>query len=291
MTMIPDKLKIYEKPELRQPKLLVGFSGWMDGGEVSTGTVRYLIDRLDAEKFAEVDPEGFYIYSFPGLMEVTALFRPHTTISEGLIKRFEVPRDAFYASESHNLIMFLGKEPNLQWAQFADCVFGLCDEFDVQEIFFIGSIAGLVPHTREPRLFCSASSSDYIETFGHYGIKFTNYDGPASIVTYLTEQCAERGRNMISLVATVPAYVQGRNPKCVEAVTRRLAGILDLHVDMDELSKLSEAFEKRLEDAVKEQPELSGNIQKLEEDYDNDIFNNEMGELKDWLKQQGIRLD
>ncbi|HEX41066.1 MAG TPA: PAC2 family protein, partial [Phycisphaerales bacterium] len=77
--MAAEKLRIFEKPELKQPRLLVGFSGWMDGGEVSTGTVRYLIDRLDAEKFAEIDPEGFYIYSFPGLMEVTALFRPHTT--------------------------------------------------------------------------------------------------------------------------------------------------------------------------------------------------------------------
>ncbi len=289
--MAPEKLRIYEKPELKQPRLLVGFSGWMDGGEVSTGTVRYLIDKLDAEKFAEIDPEGFYIYSFPGLMDVTALFRPHTTISDGLIKRFEVPRDAFYVSETHNLIFFLGKEPNLHWAQFAECIFGLCDEFGVQQILFIGSVAGLVPHTREPRLFCSASNAEYMDTFAHYGIKPTNYDGPASIVTYLTEQCSERGLDMVGIVATVPAYVQGQNPKCVAAVTRRLTGIMDLDVDIDDLVKMGETFEKRLDEAVREQPELAGNIQKLEEDYDSDIFNNEMGELKDWLKQQGIRLD
>jgi len=42
---------------------------------------------------------------------------------------------------------------------------------------------------------------------------------------------------------------------------------------------------------VLEQPELAGNIGKLEEDYDNEIFNNEMGELKHWLEQQGIRVD
>ena len=32
-------------------------------------------------------------------------------------------------------------------------------------------------------------------------------------------------------------------------------------------------------------------IVKLEEDYDNEIFNNEMGELRRWLQQKGIRLD
>jgi len=39
------------------------------------------------------------------------------------------------------------------------------------------------------------------------------------------------------------------------------------------------------------QPEVAGNIQKMEEDYDNQIFNSEMGDLKKWLQQQGIRLD
>ena len=42
---------------------------------------------------------------------------------------------------------------------------------------------------------------------------------------------------------------------------------------------------------VQEQPELAGNIRKLEEDYDNEIFDNEMGDLKKWLGQQGIKLD
>jgi len=28
-----------------------------------------------------------------------------------------------------------------------------------------------------------------------------------------------------------------------------------------------------------------------EEDYDNEIFDSEMGELKNWLEQQGIRVD
>ena len=38
--MASDKLNIYNKPKLCNPRLLLGFSGWMDGGEVSTGTVK-----------------------------------------------------------------------------------------------------------------------------------------------------------------------------------------------------------------------------------------------------------
>ena len=289
--MASDKLHIDKRPKLDNPRLLVGLSGWMDGGQVSTGTVKCLIERLGAERFAEIEPEGFYIYNFPGSMEITSLFRPHTKIKDGLITSFEVPTNAFFCDEKNDLILFMGKEPNLQWREFADCIFSLCSEFNVKTIYFIGSVAGLVPHTREPRLFCSVSDEKLKATFEHYGVKFTNYEGPASIVTYLTTNSREWNLNIISLVAAIPAYVQGDNPKCIEAVTRRVAGILGLQMELDDLRDISDEFEKKLSEVVQDQPELAGNIRKLEEDYDNEIFNNEMGDLKQWLEQQGIRLD
>jgi proteasome assembly chaperone (PAC2) family protein len=224
-------------------------------------------------------------------MEITALFRPHTKIKDGLIESYEVTTNSFFYSEEHNLILFLGKEPNLNWEEFAVYIFLLCVEFGVEMIYFIGSVAGLVPHTREPRLFCSASNTELKETLQHYGVNFTNYEGPASIVTYLMANCNERDLSMASFIATIPAYVQGNNPKCIEAVIRRLVGILELKVDFDDLRIVSDEFEKKLNDIVQEQPELAGNIRKLEEDYDNEIFNSEMGDLKKWLQQQGIRVD
>lgn len=289
--MSSDKLKIYKRPNFHEPRLLLGFSGWMDGGEVSTGTIKCFIDKLSAKRFADIASEGFYLYNFPGMMEIAALFRPYTKIKHGLIKTFQFPRNAFYYDEKNDLILFRGKEPNLQWEEFADCIFALCAEFGVKRLYFIGSVAGLVPHTRDPRLLCSASSQQLKETFQHYGIKLSNYEGPASIVTYLTTICSKRGLDMVSLVATIPAYVQGSNPKCIEAVTRRLAGILGIHIDLDDLTAVSDAFEKKLNDVVREQVELADNIKKLEEDYDNEIFDSEMGELKKWLQQQGIRVD
>ena len=101
--MTPEKLKIYERPNLHKPRLLIGFSGWMDGGDVSTGTVQGLVEKLDAEKLGEIDPNGFYIYSFPGSMEITALFRPHAKIIDGEIKSYTTPSNAFYYSEQDNL--------------------------------------------------------------------------------------------------------------------------------------------------------------------------------------------
>lgn len=96
---------------------------------------------------------------------------------------------------------------------------------------------------------------------------------------------------MVSFVSAIPAYVQGYNPKCIEAAISRLAGILELQIELEDLRVISDSFEKKLSNVVQEQPDLAENIRKLEEDYDNEIFNNEMGDLKKWLQEKGVRLD
>lgn len=289
--MADDKLRIYEAPVFQDPRLVMGFSGWMDGGDVSTGTIRILVDRLNSRRFAEISPEGFYIYNFPGAMELTSLFRPHCRIQEGQVRAFDFPENLFFCDPDKDLILFLGKEPNLAWEDYSDCVFQLCADFGVKTIYFIGSVSGLVPHTRDPHLSCSVSSGQMKTVFEQYGIGFSDYEGPASIVTYLTTHARDHDIDMVSLVATVPAYVQGNNPKCIDAVVRRLAGILGIDVHLDDLREAADDFERKLTEVVNEQPELAESVVKLEQDYDNEVFNNEMTDLKQWLHQKGIRLD
>lgn len=286
-----EALIIHDRCELKNGRLVMGLSGWMDGGDVSTGTINHLVDKLSAKKIAEIKPGGFYLYNFPGSMEIASIFRPHCKIQDGLVETYERPSNSFYCSCQHNLLLFSGIEPNINWDLFADAIFQMCGQSGVERIYFIGSVAGLVPHTREPRLFCSVSHPALKENLVHYGIKFSSYEGPASIVTYLTTLAPRHNVEMVSLVCTIPAYVQGYNPICITSVVRRLAGILEIEITLDDMQLSSEEFEKRLNSLVEQQPELAGNIGKLEEDYDNEIFNNEMGDLKNWLEQQGLRVD
>ena len=289
--MACDELTIHAHPELGDPRMVLGFSGWMDGGDVSTGTVEWLVRLLGASKLAEIDLGSFYITSFPGTMEISALFRPHTTIENGLITELEFPNNVFHCHQPSDLILFAGKEPNLRWDAFADCIFSLGETFGVRRVYFIGSVAGVVPHTREPRLHCSVSDESLKGEFEGYGVRFSNYEGPASIVTYMTRQAPARGVEMVALVAEIPAYVQGTNPICIASVARRLAVILGVQLDFEELGEVREAFETKLSELVAEREQLAELVRKLEGDYDNEVFDTQMGDLKDWLEQQGIRLD
>ena len=289
--MASDHLNICAHPKLDQAKMVLGFSGWMDGGGVSTGTVGWLVSAVNAQRLAEIEPVPFYIYNFPGPMELSSLFRPHTKIENGLITYLEYPSNVFFCDPKNNLILFSGKEPNFRWDEYAECIFSLAGMFDVKRIYFVGSVAGVVPHTRQPRLLCSVSDEAARNELEQHGVRFSDYQGPASLVTYLTYLSSRRGIQMASLVAEIPAYVQGTNPICIESVIRRLTRILGLQVEMDELRSASEKFEARLNEAVQKQSEMAQIVQKMEADYDNEVFDTQLGDLKEWLEQKGIRLE
>ncbi|MFW6060621.1 MAG: PAC2 family protein [Phycisphaeraceae bacterium] len=289
--MSTDPLKVEDLPQVEAGRMVVAFTGWMDGGDVSTGTVEWLIDQTGADPFAEIDPEGFYIFNFPGSMEVSALFRPHVQIEAGLVQEFEPPENTFYVAPEHNLVMFIGKEPHLHWRMFREALFGLAQQMGVQEIFFVGSVAGMVPHTREPRLRCAVSDAHLKPRMEQAGVPFTDYEGPSSFSAYLLTEAPQQQLDMVSFVVEIPAYIQGRNPKGIETVCRKLTALLEVDLNMDELRDTSDHWEKRIDEAVHEREDLAEHIHKLEEDYDHEVFDTQMGDLKDWLEKQGIQVD
>ena len=86
-------IQLRDCPKLNRATLVLAFTGWMDGGDVSTGTVKRLVHLLEAEPVANIDPEPFYLYNVPGSMEIAALFRPQVEIEDGLIKSVEHARE------------------------------------------------------------------------------------------------------------------------------------------------------------------------------------------------------
>jgi proteasome assembly chaperone (PAC2) family protein len=247
----------------------------MDGGDVSTGTVRRLVDLLGAHPIAEIDPEPFYINNFPGSMELTALFRPHVRIEDGLIQSLAMPSSVFYCHEPANLVLFLGKEPNLRWQTYGACILALARQLGARRILFVGSFGGSIPHTREPRLYVTCSAAGLLPAMDQYGLRRTAYEGPGSFTSYLLTQAPTAGLEMTSLTAEIPGYLQGTNPLCIEAVTRRLAKILRLPLDLASLRIASTEWELGVSRAIEENEELAEQVRRLEEAYDSDLLRQE----------------
>ena len=268
----PPQLKIHSEPKLPNATLLLALTGWMDGGDVSTGTVKTVMGRREVERVATIDPEDFYIYNFPGSMEVAALFRPEVKYDGGVVTQIEMPANAFWADAEHNLVFFVGKEPNLRWPSFAECIWHLVKTVGVSRIIFMGSFGGSVPHTREPRLYGSVSQPKLRKLLKQYGLRPSDYEGPGSFASFLLHEAPKHELEMLSLVAEIPSYLQGTNPLSIEAIARRLAAILGQPIDLDALRDASNDWESRVTAAVEKDDELAETIRKLEEAYDNELI-------------------
>lgn len=265
-------LRLRHCPQYAHGTLVLAFTGWMDGGDVSTGTVSRLVHLLAAEPIADIDADPFFIFNFPGSMEMTALFRPHVKVENGLIKSFDMPSNTFYAHDAAELVLFVGKEPNLRWRSFGDAIFRVARQAGIRRIFFVGSFGGSVPHTRQPRLFVNCSGENLLAEMHPYGVRRSNYEGPGSFTTYLMTRAAVEGIDMVSLVAEIPGYLQGTNPLSIEAVTRRLGKILKLPLDLAALRTASTAWELEVSNAIEQNPELAQKVRELEDEYDNELL-------------------
>jgi len=265
-------LTLHDVPRLDHATLLLALAGWMDGGMVSTGTVRHMMSSRDAREIATVDADPFTIYQIPGPMEVAAMFRPVVKMKEGVVHEFEQPRNTFYADTGENLVFFLGREPNLQWQAFGQAMFELIERAGITRIIFIGSFGGTVPHTREPRMYGSVSHPRLRSGFTAHGIKLSDYAGPTGFATWMLAESLRRNVDMLSLVAEIPGYLQGVNPLSIEAVTRRLASILSMPLEIDKLREASNEWEVQVTEAVEKDADLAATVKKLEEKYDNELI-------------------
>ena len=286
-----DELEIRDRPQTAEPVMILGFTGWMDGGSVSTGTIGYLADRLDARPFAAIRPHDFYILNFPiatvplaihtsegkavltsaSPMDIAAVFRPSTKIEDGVIRELTYPKNEFHCSERANVILFIGEEPHIRWGAYAECLFGLAESFGVREFYFVGSVAGPLPHTREPRLRASVSDERLKATLTSLGVGYSEYEGPASLTTALSHESPSRGIDMRSLVVEVPHYPfvdMPAYPKSILKATSALNQLLDLGLDLDDLRHSSQVVEDRLNALVEENDTFRELVVKLQVAYD-----------------------
>jgi hypothetical protein len=118
----------------------------------------------------------------------------------------------------------------------------------------------------------TCSDEKLLPEMERYGLRRTGYEGPGSFTSYLMSRAPAADLEMSSLVAEIPGYLQGRNPMSIEAVTRRLAKILQLPLDLGALRAESTAWELQVSRAVEGDRDLAKTVRQLEEAYDDELL-------------------
>ena len=250
-----------EKPNLHKPYLIIGFEGWPNAAEVSSYGLQYLLEKLEAKKFASIPIESFY--------QITSS-RPVAIIKEGRLMELKYPSHHFYYSKqplSNDLILFHGIEPHLRWTLFADLILDLAERFDVSQIFTIGGTYDFIPHTYPPVVSALFNQEDLREKVVQAGLRLTEYTGPISIHTFILEASRKRGLKAISLWGHAPQYLQARNVKVIYTVLKSLVDLTEMEIDLSEMERASDYFDQQVNYLVEQDPKLQEVISKLEEAY------------------------
>jgi proteasome assembly chaperone (PAC2) family protein len=256
-----DELIIRERPELRSPVLVAAFRGWNDGGQAASLAASYLAKLWKAQQFAEIDPEGFFDF------QVT---RPHVSLVEGVTRKIEWPetgfRHAALPGTERDAVLLTGNEPNVRWKTFTGLIVELVQELRIELVVTLGSLLADVPHTRPAPVTGSASDAELVERLG---LETSRYEGPTGIVGVLHDACRSAGIASASLWAAVPHYVSlAPSPRAAQALCDRLAGLLSVDIDTEELRQAGEAYAEQVSAAVATDEETQAYVEELEQRTD-----------------------
>ena len=265
-----DELVIFQqKPAVQY--LIAGWRRqWSNGGRISSGLPRYLIEKLSAKKIGELGPQVSnmcYPFQVAGTHDA---FRPVAAFQEGLPSE-SMHRENYFFDAGDGLVIFLGEEPWYRLDLYCQGFFEALKELGIKQSVAVEGVNGPAPPDLERRITCAYSKASMKEDLERYGLQFSSYGsdgrrGPTIGMAMVSMAHFEYPDvEMFRLGAMAPLYPLlssnnqqlgiTRDHRSFYDVMRRLNAMFELSIDLAELQTLGDA----------ESRELQTNLEKLSE--------------------------
>lgn len=255
-----DGFTVSDLPALRSPVVVLAFTGWSDTGTVTTDAARQLIDAYSGQRFLEVDPEHYYVFTET---------RPHVRLDEQGMREVRWPQnEAFWMrlpDANHDLVVVRGVEPNLRWRTFTDRLSETLMATAPSLVCTLVARPAATPHTRPVPV--TGSSADPALA-SKYGLGRSLYQGPTGILGVIHDVLRKAGANLVSLAAGVPHYLNvEENPAATIALLKALEPMIGVVSDLRELEEEQVRFTQRVEEASAGDEQIGAYVRSLEEHY------------------------
>lgn len=261
-------MEIHQIPLLREPIMIVAFSGWNDAAEAASGAVEHLLsgwrdknDDVIPELIAEVESEDYYDFQ---------VNRPVVSIDESEIRSITWPTTQVFGmaipSMNRDLVIVTGVEPSMKWKSFTSDLLDLADDLEVSLIVSLGSLLADTPHTRPISV---TGTGAHPSIANRLGVSVSKYEGPTGILGIIQDGCMRRGIDAISLWAAVPHYASNApSPKATLALINTLEEFLDIKIPLSDLPDRADAWEREVNDLAADDSEIADYVKALEESKD-----------------------
>jgi len=251
----------HNEPELRDPVVIAAFGGWNDAADAATTAIKFLIDRWKPIKLAEIDIEDFFVFTET---------RPTIKYIDGIQRTIVWPSCQFLAYKapdlSHDIILYLGAEPQLKWKTFSKCFLEVCKKFHASEIILLGALLADVPHSIAVPITGTASTVDMKERLKEMDIHNSRYEGPTGMVGVIQDGFRRAAIPAATIWAAAPHYLAATpNIKVTSALLTYLNTFMSFGLDLSDIQLDAIRFEEQISTLVAKDPEASAYVRKLEE--------------------------
>jgi hypothetical protein len=250
-------LRITDRPALRRPVLLAAFTGWGDAGASATGALAYLLGDPQPPSCATVDPEACFDFTVQ---------RPVTRRGPDGRWQLDYPEIGLFAvplpDTDRDLLILRGPEPHTAWPSISREAVAFARELGAETALTFGAFIGPVSHRRIPivRRTPNAKLDDWLRSLGY---EETPYAGPTAFVTAILHACEQVGLPSASLWAAAPAYLGAPNPAISLAMLEAAERVLELDLGLGRLQGNSTDFLRKVEAALKANPEVADRLGRL----------------------------
>lgn len=260
------------KPELRDPIVFIGLSGWSDAAHAASGAIDYLVEQaVEVTRLASTTAEEFYDFSQT---------RPEIEIIGGLNHDLTWPTvqlaQVRLPDWEGDIVVVEGPEPELRWPTLID---GLVDAFHAigaANIVLLGSFIANIAHTA-PISIMAVASDPHLTT--ERNLQEADYQGPTGLVGALNAACSRAGFRTVGLWAAIPHYLAANpNPRAMLALLETARTLTGAELNLDALEAEALSFHRSIEAAVAASTELADYVAELEEGQERHDLEPEAGE-------------
>jgi proteasome assembly chaperone (PAC2) family protein len=261
-------MEIHQIPLLRNPVMVMAFSGWNDAAEGASGAIEHLLsiwrekdDEILPQLIADVEPEDFYDFQ---------VNRPQVSVDDSSIRNITWPSTQIFGLEipsmDRDLVIVTGVEPSMRWKTFTTDLLDLADDLEVTLVVTLGSLLADTPHSRPITVTGTGAHPNIAERLG---VSVSKYEGPTGILGIIQDGCMRRGIDAISLWAAVPHYASASpSPKASLALINSLEDFLEVSFPLGTLQEDADEWEKSVDELAAEDNDVAEYVKALEESKD-----------------------
>ena len=284
--MADELLVLHEKPEAKY--MIAGWRRqWSNGGRISSGLPRYLIEKLGARRIGRLgDQVSTLCYPFQ-VAGTHDTFRPGAAFQDGLPST-RMARENEFFDAGNGLIIFLGEEPWSRIDIYGQGFFQAVQELGIEQTVAVEGVNGPAPPELERRINCVYSRSDMKETLDRYSVIMSSRGsegrrGPTigmAMVSLAHFDYPEVQMFRLGAMAPMYPFVVSNNEqlgifrdhRSFYDIMRRLKSLFKLDIDLSELLALAETESRELQtnlDRIAENnAEAKRIIEQVRADYD-----------------------